>query len=64
MVYSGTGDPRDVSRLQQMHKIYLDEFRSRKPWDQLSVKWTDVEEQALKKACRQAREGCGFLTIR
>jgi RNA exonuclease 1 len=64
MVYSGTGDPRDVSRLQQMHKIYLDEFRSRKPWDQLSIKWTDVEEQALKKACRQAREGCGFLTIR
>jgi RNA exonuclease 1 len=64
MVYSGTGDPREVSRLQALHKTYRNEFQSRKPWDQLSVKWTDVEEQALKKACERAREGCGFLCIK
>ncbi|KAL1955888.1 hypothetical protein VTO42DRAFT_7961 [Malbranchea cinnamomea] len=64
MVYSGTGDPREVTRLQNMHKKYLEEFRSRVPWDQLSVKWTDVEEQALKRACQKAREGCAFLTVR
>ncbi|KAI1916509.1 hypothetical protein LOZ58_003860 [Ophidiomyces ophidiicola] len=64
MVYSGTGDPREVVRLQAMHKTYLEEFRSRKPWDQLTVKWTDTEEQALKKALQFARDGCGFLTVK
>ncbi|OOF91545.1 hypothetical protein ASPCADRAFT_176751 [Aspergillus carbonarius ITEM 5010] len=61
VVYSGTGDPRQVSRLQAMHKTFREEFNSRKPWDELTVKWTDTEEQALKKACERAREGCGFM---
>lgn len=64
MVYSGTGDPREVARLQNMHKQYRAEFQSRKPWDELSVKWTDTEEQALKKACERAREGCGFMCVK
>ncbi|OAX83023.1 hypothetical protein ACJ72_02624 [Emergomyces africanus] len=64
MVYSGTGDPREVSRLQELHKTYMQEFRSKKPWNELSVKWTDAEEQALKRACQVAREGCGFMTIK
>lgn len=64
IVYSGTGDPREVSRLQAMHKIYRTEFNSRKPWDELTVKWTDREEQALKRACEKAREGCGFLCVK
>lgn len=64
VVYSGTGDPREVSRLQEMHKTYREEFNSRKPWDELSVKWTDVEEQALKKACERAREGLGFMCVK
>ncbi|QSS52888.1 RNA exonuclease [Histoplasma capsulatum var. duboisii H88] len=64
MVYSGTGDPREVSRLQELHKTYMQEFRSRKPWHELSVKWTDSEEQALKRACQVAREGCGFMTVK
>lgn len=64
VVYSGTGDPREVSRLQAMHKTYREEFNSRKPWDELSVKWTDVEEQALKQACHRAREGLGFMCVK
>ncbi|EQL37440.1 hypothetical protein BDFG_01048 [Blastomyces dermatitidis ATCC 26199] len=64
MVYSGTGDPREVSRLQELHKTYMQEFRSQKPWHELNVKWTDTEEQALKKACQRAREGCGFMTVK
>ncbi|GFF28666.1 uncharacterized exonuclease C637.09 [Aspergillus lentulus] len=64
MVYSGTGDPREVSRLQAMHKTFREEFNSRKPWDELTVKWTDAEEQALKKACERAREGCGFMCVK
>ncbi|KAJ5157669.1 uncharacterized protein N7482_008769 [Penicillium canariense] len=64
IVYSGTGDPREVGRLQAMHRKYREEFNARKPWDELSVKWTDTEEQALKKACERAREGCGFMCIK
>ncbi|KAJ5334406.1 RNase T/DNA polymerase III [Penicillium brevicompactum] len=64
MVYSGTGDPREVSRLQSIHKKHRDEFHSGKPWDELTYKWTDVEEQNLKKACERARDGCGFMCIK
>ncbi|KAL5357399.1 hypothetical protein BJX96DRAFT_144402 [Aspergillus floccosus] len=64
IVYSGTGDPREVSRLNAMQKRFREEFNSRKPWDELSVKWTDTEEQALKKACERAREGCGFMCVK
>ncbi|KAL4927087.1 RNA exonuclease [Aspergillus undulatus] len=64
VVYSGTGDPREVSRLQSMQKVFRDEYQSKKPWDELTVKWTDTEEQALKKACEKAREGCGFMCVK
>jgi RNA exonuclease 1 len=64
IVYSGTGDPREISRLQNMHRKYREEFNARKPWNELSVKWTDTEEQALKKACERAREGCGFMVVK
>ncbi len=63
VVYSGTGDPREMARLQAMQQKFKKEFQTKK-WDQLSVKWTDVEEQALKKACKEARKGCGFVTIK
>lgn len=62
IVYSGTGDPREMARLQEMQRTFKREFQTKK-WDQLSVKWTDREEQALKQACRKAREGVGFATI-
>ncbi|KAL8948902.1 MAG: hypothetical protein Q9222_004949, partial [Ikaeria aurantiellina] len=49
VVYSGTGDPRDLARMQQIQRTFKTEFKTKK-WDQLSVKWTDTEEQALKRA--------------
>lgn len=65
VVYSGTGDPREVSRLHAMLKLHREEFNNaRKKWNELSVKWTDTEEQLLKKACERAREGCGFMCIK
>lgn len=62
LVYSGTGDPREMARLQELQRTFKREFAVKK-WDELSVKWTDDEEQALKVACRKAREGLGFMTI-
>ncbi|KAF2498267.1 hypothetical protein BU16DRAFT_456137 [Lophium mytilinum] len=63
MVYSGTGDPRETARLQAMQQQYRKEYQIKK-WDQLSVKWTDREEQALRKACWQARDGIGFVVVK
>ncbi|KAH6670462.1 hypothetical protein B0J14DRAFT_628339 [Halenospora varia] len=64
ILYSGSGDPREMSKLQAMQQQFKREYKIKK-WDELSVKWTDVEEQALKKAARIAREdGVGFLTIK
>lgn len=63
IVYSGTGDPRDIRRLQAMNQQYRREFATKK-WDNLSVQWTDTEVQALSKACQDARNGVGFMVVK
>jgi RNA exonuclease 1 len=63
IVYSGSGDPREMSRLQNMQATFKREYKIKK-WDQLSVKWTDTEEQALRRAVKEAREGVAFITVK
>jgi RNA exonuclease 1 len=63
IIYSGSGDPREMSRLQAMQAQFKKEYKIKK-WDQLSVKWTDTEEQALKRAVREARNGIAFITVK
>ncbi|KIV85887.1 hypothetical protein PV11_01539 [Exophiala sideris] len=63
VAYSGTSDMRPALRLQQLHAQYKKEFKVKK-WDELSVKWTDVEEQKLRKAVDNARRGVGLLAVR
>ena len=62
VVYSGIGDPREMRRLQDMQRTFRDEYKVKK-WDELSVRWTDKEEQALKRACGVARRGVGFMGV-
>lgn len=65
IVFSGSGDPREMSRLQTMHSQWKREYNTPgMKWDQLSVKWTDREEQALKRAAREAREGIAFVGVK
>jgi RNA exonuclease 1 len=65
MVFSGTGDPREMSRLQAQHVAFKREYNTPgSNWDRLSVKWTDVEDQALKRAVRRARNGIGFIGVK
>ncbi|KAL7788647.1 hypothetical protein V8C37DRAFT_388081 [Trichoderma ceciliae] len=65
IIYSGSGDPRKMARLQQVHSQWRKEYNTPgKKWDELSVKWTDVEEQALKRAAQKARSGIGFLNVK
>ncbi|KAF4636892.1 hypothetical protein G7Y89_g1181 [Cudoniella acicularis] len=64
IIYSGSGDPREMGRLQTMQQQFRREYKIKK-WDELSVKWTDVEEQALKRAAKMAREeGVGFIGVK
>jgi len=63
VVYTGTGDPRELSRLQAMQQQHKKEYMVKK-WSELSIKWTDDEEQALKAACRKARDGLGFVVVK
>lgn len=63
VIYSGSGDPREMGRLQAMQTQFKKEYKIRK-WDELSVKWTDTEEQALKRAARVARDGVAFIGVK
>ncbi|MCJ1249163.1 hypothetical protein MMC30_006386 [Trapelia coarctata] len=62
IVYSGTGDRRDMARLQKMHWQFKREYATKK-WDELSVRWTDEEEQALRRACSKARKGMALICV-
>jgi len=65
ILFSGTGDPREMSRLQAQHVAFKREYNTPgSKWDQLSVQWTDVEDQALKRAVRRARNGIGFVGVK
>lgn len=63
IVYSGSGDPRELSDMQALQQKFKEEYRTKK-WDELSVRWTDVEEQKLRRACEKARKGIGFVTVK
>ncbi|KKA26318.1 hypothetical protein TD95_001752 [Thielaviopsis punctulata] len=65
LVYSGSGDPRALAKLQAMHTQWKKEYNMPgSKWDQLSVQWTDTEEQAMRREVKVARAGMGFVTIK
>ncbi|QUC18160.1 uncharacterized protein UV8b_02401 [Ustilaginoidea virens] len=65
IVYSGSGDPRKMAQLQQMQAQWRKEYNAPgSKWDQLSVKWTDVEDQALRRAAQKARSGIAFVGVK
>lgn len=63
MIFPGNGDMREVNRLQDMQKQYRKEFKVKK-WNELTVKWTDDEMQALRKATEKARRGWGLVCLK
>ncbi|AOW01743.1 hypothetical protein B0I72DRAFT_133296 [Yarrowia lipolytica] len=63
IVFSGSGDPLDMLTLRQQKHDFNQEFKVKK-WDELSIQWTDVEVQKLKKAARKARTGLSFIKIK
>lgn len=63
IVFSGSGDPRELAEMQALQQQFKQEFRVKK-WDELSVRWTDEEEQKLRKACSKARRGIGLIKVK
>jgi RNA exonuclease 1 len=63
LVYSGTGDQRDLNRMVALHKQFKTEYQTKK-WDELTVKWTSVEDDARRAAYRQAIEGIGMFAVK
>ncbi|KAH8675778.1 hypothetical protein BX600DRAFT_432331 [Xylariales sp. PMI_506] len=65
VLFSGSGDPREMSKLQAQQAQFKREYNTPgSKWDDLSVKWTDAEDQALKKAVSVARNGIGFVGVK
>ncbi|KAK6437404.1 hypothetical protein LTR95_006400 [Oleoguttula sp. CCFEE 5521] len=63
IVFSGSGDPKELREMQELQKQFKEEYKVKK-WDDLSVRWTDVEEQKLREAAAEARRGVGFLVVK
>ncbi|KAF2278165.1 uncharacterized protein EI97DRAFT_372791 [Westerdykella ornata] len=63
IVYSGSGDPREIRRLSTMQRQHHKEMRT-KDWDDRTVKWTDTETQALSDAILTARQGISFVKVK
>ncbi|RVD82779.1 uncharacterized protein DFL_007193 [Arthrobotrys flagrans] len=63
VVYGGTGDPVEMGRLNAVQAVYRKEFKVKK-WDECSVKWTDKEEQELRRAVGEARKGVALLAVK
>jgi RNA exonuclease 1 len=62
IVYSGTGDPREVRRLRQLHEQHRNEYRTQN-WDSIS-KWGSDEDEELSRAVKRARNGVGFMVVK
>jgi len=63
IIFSGTADMRPVMQLQAQQQAYKKEFKVKK-WDELTVKWTDTEDQMLRQACADARKGWGVCVVK
>ncbi|KAH8885126.1 RNA exonuclease [Thozetella sp. PMI_491] len=61
IVMSGSGDPRELSRLQGQQQQWRKEVASRVPWNKMSVEWTQNEDTAIRKALSVARNGIAFV---
>jgi RNA exonuclease 1 len=63
MVISGSGDPREMSRLYAKKRTYDEELKHKK-WDDINVKWMDADQQAFTLSVDKARTGVGFVAIK
>jgi RNA exonuclease 1 len=63
MIWSGHGNPTEMSRLQKKRKAFNEEYKIKK-WDELENSWTENDNQSLVNATKIARSGVSFLTVK
>ena len=63
MVITGSGDPREMSRLFARRKEYEVNLKEKK-WENIEVKWMDEDQQAYTLAVDKARTGLAFVAIK
>jgi RNA exonuclease 1 len=63
MMITGSGDPREMSKLFAKRRTYESELKVKK-WDDIEVKWMDADVQAYTLAVDKARTGLGFVAIK
>jgi RNA exonuclease 1 len=63
IVWTGTGDPREMFKLQLKKKQFQQEYNTKK-WDELEVEWTSHDNSDLITATESARSGMSFIALR
>ncbi|WBW74221.1 3'-5'- exoribonuclease Rex1 [Schizosaccharomyces osmophilus] len=63
MIYTGTGNPIEMSRLNSIRQTFRKEYQTKK-WDELSVQWTDEENAKLINSVENTRNGLSFFTVK
>ena len=60
MVITGSGDPREMSRLYAKRKLYEEQ----KKLGNVQIQWEDADQQAYTLAVDRARTGLAFVTVK
>lgn len=63
LIYSGTGDPREMLKFNSKKNAFNEEFKVKK-WDECENKWNDNDNEKLALATNKARRGISFITLK
>ncbi|KAG5519963.1 hypothetical protein PMAC_000240 [Pneumocystis sp. 'macacae'] len=63
LVYSGTGDPREMLKFNSKKSAFNMEFKTKK-WDECENRWDDNDNEKLALATNKARRGISFITLK
>lgn len=62
IVYSGTGEPREMRRLRHLQERHREEYRTKR-WDE-GTHWGREEEARLSRSIHYARYGIGLMVVK
>ncbi|EMR09053.1 hypothetical protein PNEG_02824 [Pneumocystis murina B123] len=63
LIYSGTGDPREMLKFNSKKNAFNIEFKTKK-WEECENKWDDNDNEKLALATNKARRGISFITLK
>lgn len=63
IITSGSGDPREMKRLQGLKKQFQIDYQTKK-YSEITVDWNDYTVRELQRQTQIAREAVSFLTVK